>query len=541
MLVGEHKGKGVQDAKPLVRKMLLDNNQAAAYYEPESEVVSRSGEQCIVALCDQWYLNYGDPVIQEKLRNYLQSSAFESYNSSVRHSIIEAVNWLKQWGCSRSFGLGSKLPFDEKYLVESLSDSTIYMAYYTVSHFLQGNIDGSKAGSLDIKVDDLAICDWNYIFLKKSEYSADSKIPKEKLDKCRESFRYWYPLDFRTTGKDLMKNHMTMTLYNHAVIWDDEDLDMLPRSYFANGWVLVDKEKMAKSKGNFITLQDMTEQFGADASRISMCNGGDTLSDANIAMKEIDQAILNLAALEEMIKTTCKNLPVLRTESPDEVEFFDQVFTNEIKRTVNDYCKDFDRLVLRDVLKHCFFVFINNREQYTINCGSHGMKRDIAIEYIKTQLTLVYPIAPHFCEIMWTDYFYPALTEEQKQGVPEICSQARIDTIPEKSIDKTTLNKMLYLTKLAKSLRTNLDKFKQQKTKNKAKAKDTTPLVVKVCNILVCREYKEFHMKILDLLRGVEWDSDKKPIGDWKKLVKDSITDGKVLKQAFAFANEIIV
>ena len=30
-----------------------------------------------------------------------------------------------------------RVPWDEQYLVESLSDSTIYMAYYTVAHLLQ--------------------------------------------------------------------------------------------------------------------------------------------------------------------------------------------------------------------------------------------------------------------------------------------------------------------------------------------------------------------------------------------------------------------
>lgn len=48
-----------------------------------------------------------------------------------------AAGWLKWWACSRSFGLGTRMPWDEQYLIESLSDSTIYMAYYTVAHLLQ--------------------------------------------------------------------------------------------------------------------------------------------------------------------------------------------------------------------------------------------------------------------------------------------------------------------------------------------------------------------------------------------------------------------
>ena len=44
------------------------------------------------------------------------------------------------------------MPWDEQYLIESLSDSTIYMAYYTVAHLLQGGVvDGSKPGPANIR------------------------------------------------------------------------------------------------------------------------------------------------------------------------------------------------------------------------------------------------------------------------------------------------------------------------------------------------------------------------------------------------------
>ena len=47
---------------------------------------------------------------------------------------------------------GTRLPWDEQYLIESLSDSTIYNAYYTVAHLLQqGPFDGSAGGPLGIR------------------------------------------------------------------------------------------------------------------------------------------------------------------------------------------------------------------------------------------------------------------------------------------------------------------------------------------------------------------------------------------------------
>ncbi len=39
------------------------------------------------------------------------------------------------------------------------------------------------------------------------------------MKKMRDSFLYWYPMDLRCSGKDLIKNHLTMALFNHAAIW----------------------------------------------------------------------------------------------------------------------------------------------------------------------------------------------------------------------------------------------------------------------------------------------------------------------------------
>ena len=42
-----------------------------------------------------------------------------------------------------------RLPWDPQYLIESLSDSTIYMAYYSVAHVLQrGDIYGQTPGPI---------------------------------------------------------------------------------------------------------------------------------------------------------------------------------------------------------------------------------------------------------------------------------------------------------------------------------------------------------------------------------------------------------
>ena len=61
-----------------------------------------------------------------------------TYSQETRHAFEKTLAWLNQWACARTYGLGSELPWDRQFLVESLSDSTVYMSYYTIAHLLHG-------------------------------------------------------------------------------------------------------------------------------------------------------------------------------------------------------------------------------------------------------------------------------------------------------------------------------------------------------------------------------------------------------------------
>lgn len=44
----------MQDAKVKIQQLMVSSGGAVLYQEPEKKVVSRSGDECVVALCDQW-------------------------------------------------------------------------------------------------------------------------------------------------------------------------------------------------------------------------------------------------------------------------------------------------------------------------------------------------------------------------------------------------------------------------------------------------------------------------------------------------------
>lgn len=310
MLVGEYKGKKIQDIKKTLQQYLLEKKEAVIYYEPEKVTISRSGDECVVALCDQWYLDYGDETWTKQAETAL--TGINTYSEEVRKNFSACLKWLHEYACSRKYGLGSKLPWDEQWLIESLSDSTIYNAYYTVAHLLQGGtFKGDKPNISGIKAEQMTPDVWDYIFFKSAPYPSKCGITKSTLDLLKHEFEFWYPVDLRVSGKDLIQNHLTYFIYNHCAIWPD-DKSKWPKGIRANGHLLLNSAKMSKSEGNFLTLTEAIKKFSADGMRLCLADAGDTVEDANFVENMADAGILRLYTFIEWVKEILASKDSLR-------------------------------------------------------------------------------------------------------------------------------------------------------------------------------------------------------------------------------------
>jgi len=400
MIAGPFKGMAVKKAKFEFRKQMVDADQAFIYSEPEKQVIGRSGDECVVAGIDQWYLKYGQEEWRKQIEDHVRSDNFCAYNDRIKESFAEAINWLKEWACSRSFGLGTRVPWDEQFVIESLSDSTIYMAYYTVAHFLQGNLDGTEGTSEKIEPADLTQDVWDYVFLD-GTLPADSKIPKGTLEKMRKEFRFWYPMDLRVSGKDLIQNHLTMALYNHACVWEKEP-EMWPRSIFCNGWLLVNNEKMSKSKGNFFTLTDIVNKYTADTVRLAMASAGDTLEPANFDETVANKALLFMPPFLENLKAVASGSEKL-DESEDCGRFVDRWFANTMNRLVEETKEFYAKMYYREACRTAFYEFSGSFDQYRDICKSGKIlpNKALTLRYLEWQMIILSPITPHFCEHGW--------------------------------------------------------------------------------------------------------------------------------------------
>ncbi|VBB28703.1 unnamed protein product [Acanthocheilonema viteae] len=366
MVVGKYAGQKIADVKRKIQEELIASGEAVLFVEPEKKVISRSGDECVVALCDQWYLNYGDEEWKKETKKAL--AQLNTYTEDVRRNLDATIDWLHVHACCRSYGLGSKLPWDPQYLIESLSDSTIYNAYYTVAHLLQGGgIDGSIIGPAGIKASDMVDDCWDYIFLNKPYNAKTMPVQESQLAMCRKEFLYWYPVDMRASGKDLLQNHLTYYLFNHVAIWKDQP-ELWPRSIRANGHLLLNNEKMSKQTGNFLTLSETVKMFSADGMRISLADAGDYVEDANFVYDMADAAVLRLYNL----LAWSREMVILRERgdlrSGQEFTFADQSYRDKYR----EYCG-----------------------------GDTEMHVDMVFKWIETQAIILSPICPHVSEQIW--------------------------------------------------------------------------------------------------------------------------------------------
>jgi leucyl-tRNA synthetase len=521
MTIGEFKGEKVEAAKPKVRQQLLDANEGFAYSEPERKVVSRSGDDCCVALMDQWYLDYGEDSWKQIALKYVDNAhgkGLNTYTAETKNGFEGVLNWLNQWACARTYGLGSKLPWDPQFLVESLSDSTIYMAYYTIAHYLHKDIYGKTPGLAGVKPEQMKDEVWDYVFARRElsdEILKDSGISKEALASMRREFEYWYPLDLRVSGKDLIPNHLTFFLYIHLAIFPQE---YWPKGVRANGHLLLNGEKMSKSTGNFMTLDEMVKKYGADASRIALADAGDGVADANFEEDVADNNVLRLFTLREWCEEQVKDEANLRSGPKN--DFLDALFENEMNSLVHEAKQQYEDTNYKLALKSALYDFTSARDFYREASIAAGIKmhKDLILQYIELQALLLTVIAPHWSEYIWLEVLKK----------PSTIQNALYPVVPAARADLTAAREYVRMTS------SNITSAEAAQQKKKAKGKDIGYDLKKPkkLTIFAAAKFPAWQEKYIDLVREA-WHPDTKTIND--KELNGKIAKMGEMKKAMPF------
>ena len=375
-------GKKVSEAKDEIKKWLAEKKISDILLElTNTPVKCRCGTECVVKiLTNQWFLNYGDKEWKEKATKCLHSMSI--LPQEIQGEFDYVIGWLRERACARQHGLGTKLPWDKEWIVESLSDSVIYMAYYIIAKFV-------NAGTL--KADNLSKEFFDYVFLEKGS-AEGTNVSKDLTEEIRKEFSYFYPVDSRHSGRDLVPNHLTFFVLNHVAIFPESNW---PKQIVVNGSVLMDGKKMSKSMGNIIPLRKAIRDYGADPIRLAIIISAELLQDADFNVESV-RGIKN--KLESLLEE-CSKLKPGKTELQAE----DKWILSKLQSLIERVSHSIEKMRLREALHDILFSFESEVNWYLKRAQAKGRSdySGLLYEINSKRVAMLSPFAPHIAEEMW--------------------------------------------------------------------------------------------------------------------------------------------
>ena len=411
---GKYAGISVPKAQAVINNDLIGANDAVMFYELSGKIVCRCLTECVVKIVsDQWFMQYSNPKWKETTHKCLDG--MKLYPELVRQQFNHVIDWLNDWACTHHHGTGTKLPWDEKWVIESLSDSTIYMAYYTIAHLIKEFEEN--------EIDDEL---FDYIYLNKNNKWGKNK----KAEAMKKEFEYWYPFDARSSGKDLIQNHLTFCIFNHTAIFPEK---YWPKAFSVNGWLLVEGDKMSKSKGNFFTIREIIEKYSADVARTSLMIGGEGLSDPNF---DLSNTKALKEKLDQWIEFSNENY---RKSRKSELGIADRIFLSGIHRSLKEGTEAMEDMLFRTAFEKLFFQMQRIMKEYL---KRKEVNQHLLNEFIEVQSKVLSPFCPFVSEEIWhalgkQDFasvsewpkFDDKLIDEEAEMIAQITDTARKDII----------------------------------------------------------------------------------------------------------------
>lgn len=266
---------------------------------------------------------------QDKLLAFIEENPKFIQPASRRNEMINFIkNGLEDLCISRtSFDWGIPVPVDEKHV--------IYVWFDALSNYL------TAAG-----------------------YLADD-----------EKFAKYWPADVHLVGKEIVRFH--------TIIWPIILMALelpLPKQVYGHGWLIVEGDKMSKSKGNVVDPVGLIEEFGADAIRYFLLREINLGMDGNFSRDALIQRINSDLAndLGNLLHRTLSMAMKFHggvLEAPGEPDAVDQSLIDLAAKTAADYEAMMDEMDINPAIK-AVWTFIGRTNKYIDETAPWALAKD---------------------------------------------------------------------------------------------------------------------------------------------------------------------
>lgn len=244
-----------------------------------------------------------------------------------------------------------------------------------------------------------------------------------------EKFNKFWPADLHLVGKEIVRFH--------TIIWPCilMALDLpLPKKVYGHGWLIVDGDKMSKSKGNVVDPIGLIEEFGADAIRYFLLREINLGQDGNFSRDALIQRINSDLAndLGNLLHRTLNMIGKFQDGvvlAPQGESDIDKSLKADADETVKFFDENMQKMELSLTIKKVW-AFISRANKYIDETAPWALAKDETkkqelanvmynlVESLRHISVLIEPFMPITAERIW-----------QQLNLPQAFAEVQLDDI----------------------------------------------------------------------------------------------------------------
>ncbi|MEK6895276.1 MAG: class I tRNA ligase family protein [Nanoarchaeota archaeon] len=367
-------------------------------------------QRIVVKSSEENSIDYGNLEYQERTIEFVRG--MKLFPPKYRSELEEIILTRRAKPCERKAegNIGALSPLSQDKRIEALADSNIYMEYYGIALALNREILRSE------NLNDLL---FDYLLLHKGdpkEVARISGLEEEKLSELKLLMNERYPININIAATEHKDVHFPFSLFIHSAILPEE---LFPREYLLTSHVMLEGEKMSKSRGNVLYLDNIinfvkenpiegvSEEASLDSIRFFLMSYQSLDRDFDWSQKLFVSSGLN--RLQRYISFVKNNLRFkdFNIGSPRLETDYDKWMMTKLQRAIIDSTSAMESRRFREATIH-FDGITKDVQRYI---SSEKSNEGLTKLSLTSQLSILYPFAPRISNELHQSLFRtPILT-----------------------------------------------------------------------------------------------------------------------------------